>query len=281
MPSTSILYPLAGALLAASTAAQVAASPLYRLDTFAFDASGGGQSSPASAGWNHAADAGGALGSPGFTAHLGLLGAVDPEPTNAPVVFGATPPFGPGAGGTPVTVSGLHFQHLGAGPTVTARVGGTPVVGLSVLSDTQLAFTTPSGALGPALLEVASVYGSDADPDGFVYTPAVVASAVAPIGGAVTVTDYGPPGVLFSLQMSPVATSIPLPPWGTLLIGPAPLIKVVEKQYPAPDGVHVLPLPVPSDPSLAGAVVHFQAAAVLSFTPLVLVLTNRSTTLVL
>ncbi|HKX46250.1 MAG TPA: IPT/TIG domain-containing protein, partial [Planctomycetota bacterium] len=217
----------------------------------------------------------------GFRAHLGFLGGADPEPTNAPVVFGLTPPFGPGAGGTPVLVSGLHFDHLGAGPTLDIVIGSASATDLVVLGDTQVTLKTPPGDLGPADVRVLNANGFDVLPDAFVFTPAVVAPAQAPIGSSVTLADYGPVGGIFSLWMSPFTTSIPLPPWGTLLIGPSQLVKVAEQPYPAPHGVHELVLGVPNDPTLAGLPVHFQAAAVTSLAPLTIVLTNRSTTLVL
>ncbi len=60
-----------------------------------------------------------------------------------PTVTGISPPAGPPAGGTSVTISGSGFQ---AGAAV--KVGGTAATGVSVVNGSTITATTPAHALG-------------------------------------------------------------------------------------------------------------------------------------
>jgi hypothetical protein len=226
-------------------------------------------------------DVSGIAASANFVAQVGFLIANDPQPTNAPIVFGLTPHFGPQGGGTSVAVSGLNFDKFGVGPTVGVTVGGAAATGVSVQSNTQLVMNTPPGAMGQADVVVTSSLGSGSKPDGFVYTPAVLSTEQVVLTGKLRVENYGPVGTYFDTWFSPFATSIPLPPFGTILIGPTPIVKFLAGFYPAPNGIHVLEVTVPNDPSLHGVVAHYQTVSVPSFAPLVIQLTNASTTTVL
>lgn len=256
---------------------QLASGPSARLDALEYDAAAGGSCSIGAAGWFAIPwIAGPALG-PNAGGALGFLAACDPEPTNAPVLFGITPWFGTKDGGSGAMLSGLNFQKLGAGASLTALIGGNTASSIAVLSDTQVSLSTPPGAMGPADVRVATLFGADALLAGYVYTPAVLADPTAAIGSGFDVRDLGPAGKLFQLWTSPFATSVPLPPYGVLLIGPSSVFKLVEAAYPA-GAIHTLALSVPNDPVLSGLPFHFQSVAILSLAPPVILLTNRSTT---
>jgi len=106
--------------------------------------------------------------------------------------------------------------------------------------------------------------------------PAIAASPCTPIGGTVRIDDYGPLGGVYVMAASTVATSIPLPFWGTLLIGPNPIVILAGPIfYPGSAGPSTTLLPIPPDPLLQGQSLHFQTLAFGSPTDL---LTNRAST---
>lgn len=156
------------AALAPPAAAQLATSPAYRLDDFAFAGGGGGSSS--STFWTFDAAqplSGDEAASDGFRAVLGFLGAWDPQPPPSPIVFGASPDCGPSVGGAIVSIGGVNFDLFGSGPTVGAQIGGNAVFPLVVLSSTRLVGVTPPGAPGDVPLAVSSSLGSDTLENGF------------------------------------------------------------------------------------------------------------------
>src|SRR4030095_4306984 len=114
------------------------------------------------------------VASPTFRATLGFLGAWDPQPSNAPVIFGVTPDCGPLAGGTPTTITGLHFDKFGTGRTVGVSCGGAAASGVVVASDTLLTCTTPPGTAGDKNVTVSSAFGSDVLANGFPYDPGLL-----------------------------------------------------------------------------------------------------------
>jgi hypothetical protein len=176
-------------------------------------------------------------------------------------------------------VLGLHFDRNGTAGIVGVAVGGQPATAVNVLSDTTLTAVAPPGAYGPADVTVSTALGLGRAPQAYVYSPGLVASAVAWQTGTLSIANYGPPGASFQTQFSTAATSIPLPPFGTLLIGPAPILDgIALTLYPA-SGVSEIAVPVPSSPSAAGVTLHFQSAAILSFAPLDVKLVNRASTL--
>ncbi|HKD99468.1 MAG TPA: IPT/TIG domain-containing protein [Planctomycetota bacterium] len=166
-----IAFAASSALLASAAGAQLANSVAYRLDDFAFAGGGGGAASAGFAGFVALEPLAGAeVTSPSYRATFGFLGCWDPQPTNAPVLFGAVPDCGPLAGGTPLTLSGLNFDKLGSGPTVTVSIGGNVASGVSVASDTLLTCASPSGTVGEKDVTVANVFGSDTLPLAFHYS---------------------------------------------------------------------------------------------------------------
>ncbi|MCI0587171.1 MAG: IPT/TIG domain-containing protein [Planctomycetes bacterium] len=278
----AVALSVALAALGSPARGQLAGSPGYQLLDLAFAAGGGGSCSSGFASQLALpSPAGGPMLSAGYDGELGFLAGNDPQPSNAPVIFGVAPGFGPTSGGTPVAIAGLNFDKLGVGPSVTVTIAGAPATGVSVVSDTQITCLAPPGPSGPSALTVTSPFGSDTLPQGFVHTPALLASPTVLPGGAVLFTNFGPVGGGYQTWFSIFTTSIPLPPFGTLLIGPSFLVQLFGGAYPAPSGIALVPVGVPNDPALSGLQLHFQTAAITAFAPLTIVLTNRSTTTVL
>lgn len=274
---------LASCVLFASgvASAQLPASPNWTIQDWQLASAGGPESSLGYAAHAALLWAGAHTVSPSYVAEIGFLGAHDPEPTNAPVVFSITPHHGPQQGGSAIALSGIHFDKFGVGPSFTLTIGGVPATAVTVVSNTQVTATAPPGAMGPANVVASTSLGSDSVPGGFIYTPAVVASPTAVPGGSIQVRNYGPLGALFDLWWSPITTFIPLPPYGTILIGPTPATKQASGFYTGPDGINTKTFPVPSGPGLSGLQVHFQSVSIVVTPTLTIQLTNRSTSTLL
>ena len=119
------LIGLACALLVPCGHTQLASSSNFKLTDYVLDSGGGGTASANFAAWmSIVSPSKGAMTSPRFAAGIGILETSDPQPTNGPVIFGITQPFGPKAGGNLVSISGLNFDRFGSGPSVTLDIGG-------------------------------------------------------------------------------------------------------------------------------------------------------------
>jgi hypothetical protein len=159
--------------------------------------------------------------------------------------------------------------------TVLARRGAsTPIGGsytsinawpsLSSTGHATLSAGTPGASGGALNAHFASVLCG----------PGVAASPCTPIGGTLRVDDFGPTGTLFILCVSTATQNLPLPPFGTVLIGPQPLVTLAGPiAYPGSSGPHTLPIAIPANPAFTGAALHFQSLA-LGAIPTVL--TNRA-----
>jgi len=213
----------------------------------------------------------------------GLLAFFDPlaTGTNAPLLFGLVPEAGPIAGSSSVLLSGLHFDQ----PPLAVTFAGSAASNVTVVSGTTLSCMTPSGPSGPTQVSVSSPLGSDAQPAGFVYTPAVTASPTVVPGGALVLRNYGPAGGGFQTFFSIGPAFIPFPPFGTILIDPSLLIVVAAGAYPpatlpATTGAKTTSIPIPAGPSLVGAQFYFQSVAFVGGNPPI-VLTNLATSTVI
>jgi hypothetical protein len=112
---------------------------------------------------------------------------------------------------------------------------------------------------------------------GALWGPGVASSPCRSPGDTVHVDDFGPQGASFVLFFSTAAQSMPLPPFGTLLIGPAPILALTGVvAYPGPSAPHRQPLPIPNDAALRGLSLHFQSLALM---PPSFQLTNRASSL--
>jgi len=275
-----------GLLLAPDGRAQISSSASYELADFVFDCAGGGTASVGfSAQVTIGGDTGGTSSSTNYRAGLGILETTDPKPALAPVFFAATPDFGPRAGGTPVTISGLNFDKLGVGPSLTVNVGGSLATGVNVLSSTRLTATVPAGTgvnggAGPQPVTVATSLGSSTDADGFTYTPAIRITPITKQKAQVVFRNYGPPGQPFWLFYSYLPT-FGNTKFGKILIGPAPIYQLFPLlAYPSPDGIHSITLTVPNDPILDYVTIYWQSLAITQFGPVKGKLTNGQSTLI-
>jgi len=265
--------------LVASTpaAAQFAKSPGFRLTAYTFDGSGGGMSSLNVAGHTACDLSSTPMSSGQVTAIIGFLGANDPGVSNDPIVFGLQPAFGPLAGGTAFTMGGRNFDKLRSSSSLSLSIGGMPVSDLVVLSDTLLTGTTPPGATGPQDVVLDNSIGTFTLKGGFVYTPAIVTSPIAPIGSQVEIRNYGSVSNRYWTFLSFVPIEAPTQ-YGMLYLGP-PLLQIFPPTpYPAPLGIASSALQVPDNAALRGVTVQFQSLCITQLSPLQGSLTNASST---
>lgn len=226
---------------------------------------------------------------------------VVPGEQNLPVVslwkLGATPTLL--ASAFPGSGSSLASICL-SGSTSNAEMLGAPIEPrVLVPGDYQISdsgsewyFQTGAFSTGPGVTFVTSTWGpglgSPYTPSwavfgpSFAYEPLADALATTPtvaIGGTLEVENWSQSGLLFQTWFSPFATSIPLPPFGTLLIGPGSLYPLIPTTpYPSALVAHTASFGVPSDPTLQGVALYFQSASIASLAPLSIALTNRATT---
>jgi len=264
-------------LLAPDGRAQVANSSGYKLADVSLDSAGGGAASVGFSAHVTLGLSGGESTSTNFRGALGILETANPLAAFAPVFFASTPDFGPKLGGTPVTITGLNFDKLGVGPSLTVNIGGQFATGVSVLSSTMLTATAPAGAKGPQPVTISTSLGSDSDADGFTYTPAVRTTRYSQRTAEVTIRDYGAVSDAFWVFVSLSQTSGNTK-YGTLLIG-VPFFQLLPLlTYPGPKGIHSITFAVPDDPILDGVTLYFQSIDITQFGPLQGQLTNASTT---
>lgn len=125
-------------------------------------------------------------------ADVTAAGAYTYVPPTAPIVTGFTPPTGPAAGGTPVTITG---SNLG---TVTAvTFGGTPGA-ITAQTAGSLTVTTPPHAPGAVPVVLTNPGGTTTASDPFTYlddgsgaTFTGVSPGTVPTAGGVTITVSG------------------------------------------------------------------------------------------
>lgn len=178
------------------------------------------------------------------------------------MLFGIAPHYGPKAGGTAVTISGINFDKFGSGGTIQVKFGGIAATSIVVHSNSMITCVTPAGFSGPRAVQVSSSYGAAVDPDGFLYTPAITTTPVVPLGGTLEMRNYGPPGAAYVTFVS-TSTGVSPTPYGPLLIGPSPFLQLTPMlPYPLGDGISPIDIVVPMLPSLHGIVAHFQTLSV-------------------
>jgi hypothetical protein len=267
-------------LLAAASpvSAQLAQSPNFQATAISLDAAGGGASSLNLAARVVSGDvSGGPMGSPQYNAIIGFLAAEDPRVTDAPVIFGMQPAFGPIAGGTELVFGGVNFDKFGTAATISVTIDGTPVDDLVVQSNSLITATAPAGLSGPHDVAISSSLGATSESDAYVYTPAVVTTPVAYVKGQLEIKNYGAEGdsylTLVSLESWTARTQ-----YGVLLVGPTLLFLVPPTPYPAPLGIAKLSIHVPNLPALHGLDFHFQSLSITQLRPLQGSFTNVSTT---
>lgn len=107
-----------------------------------------------------------------------LPAGYDYLPSPAPVVTGVTPPSGPSAGGTAVTISGSNFQSGAA-----VAFGSNPASNVAVVDAATITATTPAGPLGPADVTVTNPDTQTGTLTGAFTFMAPTVSAVSPVSG--------------------------------------------------------------------------------------------------
>ncbi|HAK94622.1 MAG TPA: hypothetical protein DCM87_06375 [Planctomycetes bacterium] len=104
-----------------------------------------------------------------------------------------TPPHGPLAGGTLITITGTAFTYTG---DLRVLLGDRELVGTEVIDSQTVRGTTPPGAApGPVNVQVLCANGDANLPDGFTYLASMRIDAVVPdngpVAGGTTVTISG------------------------------------------------------------------------------------------
>lgn len=210
-------------LLPAVAAAQLASSPNYQLLDDCMAGGGGGECSLNYSSFLSAQPFSGAeIYTTNFHLALGFLEACDPEPTNAPVIFGVAPGCGPASGGAPVTITGLNFNKFGAGPSVNVKFGSNFATGVSVSSDTLLNCVSPAGPSGIVNVQVASNFGSDIAAGAYTFSGDLSAYGTGTPGcaGPETVNATSCPNI-GNAQFTITCTSAPLSSLGVCLVANA------------------------------------------------------------
>lgn len=189
--------------------------------------------------------------------------------TDGPVLFGSVPPAGAAAGGEVVVLRGLNFTATGAGIT-DVTFAGQAANAVTVLGPSTIQATTPAGVdgfgnpLGAVEIELSNGLGSASGRDDFLFTPAVHLYSPAQLGDPLAVRLRTAPGALaflwFGVDLGG-PPPIPLPGFDgsvALLLAQT----VVAAGAFLPTGELTVPLAVPDQPSLAGAVLDFQGLAI-------------------
>ncbi|MBI4577979.1 MAG: S8 family serine peptidase [Planctomycetes bacterium] len=96
------------------------------------------------------------------------------------------PIFGPEAGGTLVSITGVGFLANHAGPN-TVSFGGVAATLVTVVSDSELSALTPSGAAGPVDVVVTNANGASRLPGGYAYGGAAPEAALLAGGMALAI----------------------------------------------------------------------------------------------
>ena len=91
--------------------------------------------------------------------------------TGAPTLASVSPPRGPTAGGTPITLTGTHF--LGA---TGVTIGGAAASNVAVISATTITAIAPAGTVGSASVVVTTPGGANGANAAYAYTAALTAT---------------------------------------------------------------------------------------------------------
>jgi uncharacterized protein (TIGR03437 family) len=133
---------------------------------------------------------------------------IPPSSTPAPVITSVSPAFGPPAGGTRVTITGVNFTEDN---DTTVTFDGVPAASASVLGGTVITATTPPHAAGAVTVRVVNRQGAAALASGFTYyTPgsgggAPTLTRVFPTSGS---TRGGTPVTLVGANFTPETTVV-------------------------------------------------------------------------
>ena len=164
-----------------------------------------------------------------------LLPALIGKTTAAPVVTSISPPSGPLAGGTQVTISGTNLANATLVDFGKAVVNSTNFISDSAI---QIVLDSPAGKVGTVNVAVTTAGGTAMSPDQFSYVAAPTVTKIKPAKGpetgstlvkitgknladATAVTfGTGPTAVVVTSFISDTATSIQVDSPSTTVAGP-------------------------------------------------------------
>jgi len=215
-----------------------------------------------------------------FVVHGGT-GAMTRQLTSgaAPMVFGASPYTTGTGGGHAVAVHGFN---LDGGGGESASLVGSPLTGLSSVSNTLLSGQTGAGVnpfgnpVGRGTIAVTTSRGTDAAADAFVFGPALSADAEPRIGAPFELDVHGAAGGFFQVAIGLSLPGFAAPVWP--LAGAAEIVVGVSSVtglQAAAASPETVSLPIPAQPTLIGQAVELQAIALTGLAPLAGSFTNR------
>ncbi len=175
--------------------------------------------------------------------------------TPRPKIFKVTPARGHYLSQARVEIVGLHFTR---GDNLEVRIGDQSATNIQVLDDETLRCDVAPDSPGPKDVIVLSSLGSNASPNGFTHSPAIVVDAVASLGEEINLKYLCESGDgLLAIAGIPPPVSISTPPFdGNLCVVPF-YIYFFLPFWPATE--LELELHVPDDPALRGIAILFQA----------------------
>ncbi|MBL8733028.1 MAG: hypothetical protein JNN13_11720 [Planctomycetes bacterium] len=144
------------------------------------------------------------------------------------------------------------------GIEVLARQGGA--TGLGGTFGSLDAWPSISSA-GRATIDAGVIQGGVSSPylAAALCGPTLAVSPCSPPGGFVRIDNFGPATEAFAVFAALTATSMALPPFGTLEIGPTGVVPLYGPfVYPGTSGSHAAMLPLPASPGLVGVELFFQ-----------------------
>lgn len=176
-------------------------------------------------------------------------------PDLGPNVDAVVPPAGTWRGPGPVEIRGRFFTNS----SVTGvRFGGVPATQVTVVDDTTIRCTAPTGAPGPVTVTVENAIAPAELEDGFVYTPGLVAPDTVAPGEVLDMALFvEQPGDLIAVLVGmPGSSPVTIPGIDSSMTLGNPALFTLAPIWPTP--VFRVVLPLPANPNLLGAVGAFQ-----------------------
>ncbi|MFO0983568.1 MAG: TIGR03790 family protein [Planctomycetota bacterium] len=165
---------------------------------------------------------------------------------------------GPGthAGGTTLTLSGKNFTNPA---TSSVTFEGTPSPSIDTASRTQMTALTPALEPGVYDVTVTTPFGSDTVADAYQALPVATLQGTPGIGNTISVTMVDQALDEYYLFLSLGTASLPLPPFGKLLLDPTVGFHIVAHGFFSFSSSYTLSGKIPDDPSLHGLTFYLQA----------------------
>lgn len=193
-----------------------------------------------------------------FAAFSGELRVYETGEAVLPLVIGVSPDHME-HDATSLTVS-LQGDTFLNSPVTGVFFGDQPATNVTVLTDDLILCEPPAGAPGPVDVRVETDLGSNVLPNGFIYTPAMIAGGELELGGQIALEyRFNPGDYVFTAWGELAGPGIPVPGFaGSLcLLDPVGFLEF----YGIGSGSLSLQFDVPNDPALSGYEFHLQAVA--------------------